>query len=119
MKGRHELLLETLGEVFDEEEHAYKMVTELSWMLPTIAICGGLLDLLFIGFYMRFAHPWKDIVFGDEVTEKDKKARDDVCLDTMENHEKIIDSKNQSNSYQDQVRYENLDECIFSRKSGA
>ena len=119
MKGRHELLLETLGEVFDEEERANKMVTELSWMLPTIVLCGGLLDLLFIGFYMRFAHPWKDIVFGDKVSEKDKEIKDDIFFDVMENHEKRIDSKNYNNSFQDEVRYENLNECIFSRKSRA
>ena len=93
MKGRHELLLETLGEVFDEEEHANKMVTELSWMLPTIVLCGGLLDLLFIGFYMRFAHPWKDIVFGDKVSKEDK---DDISFDVMGNHEERIDSKYQN-----------------------
>ena len=78
MKERHELLLITIGGVFDEEEYAYWLVTEFSWILPTIVLCGGLLDLLLIGFYMNFAHPWKDILSSKQSLKDDETAY--VCV---------------------------------------
>ena len=69
VKERHELLLQTLGGSFDEEEHAYRLVTKLSWMLPIIIVCGGVLDMIVIFSYMRFAHPWKDILSGEKAPE--------------------------------------------------
>ena len=109
MKARHELLLETLGEVFDEEEHAYKMVAELSWLLPTIIICGGLLDLLFIVIYMRFAHPWREILYGEKMSEKDdeqakvaSEVYDDIIVDVPENDDSM--DQDQNTSSQDQIR---------------
>ena len=120
MKKRHELLLETLGEVFDEEERANKMVTELSWMLPTIVLCGGLLDLLFIGFYMRFAHPWKDILVGENTSEDAKapekvdQVHEDISVNMTENEDVEIRVESQvldqdcNTSSTDSIRYKNL-----------
>ena len=72
---RHKLLLETIGGVFDEEEHAYTLATEFSWILPTVIIFGGLFDLILIMIYMKFAHPWKDILSQEKVTQTDKDGK--------------------------------------------
>ena len=44
--------------VFTEEQQAYDLVMNLSWILPTIVVIGALLDALFVTVYMEFAHPW-------------------------------------------------------------
>ena len=76
MKERHELLLVTIGGVFDEEEYAYWLVTEFSWILPTIVFCGGLVDIFLIWCYMKFAHPWKDILSQEKLTQRDKDEKE-------------------------------------------
>ena len=48
--------------VFTEEQQAYDLVMNLSWILPTMVVIGALLDALFVTVYMEFAHPWKDIL---------------------------------------------------------
>ena len=64
--NRHELLLGAIG-VFDQEEKTYKLVTTLSWALPVSVVLGAGVDGLLAYFYMRFFHPWKEILFqGDE-----------------------------------------------------
>ena len=62
---RHKLLLETIGGVFDEEEYAYWLVIKLPWILPTIILCGGLIDIFLIWCYMIFAHPLKQILSSE------------------------------------------------------
>ena len=54
------LLLSAIG-VFLQEENAYWLATELSWILPTIVLCGGIIDILLLVMYMK-NHPWKDIL---------------------------------------------------------
>ena len=66
---RHVLVKGAIG-VFPEEEHAYWLVNMLSWSLPLIIVLGAIVDLLLVYIYMRFAHPWKDILF-----HKDKKSK--------------------------------------------
>ena len=44
--------------VFTEEQQAYDLVMNLSWILPTIVVIGALLDAFFVTVYMEFAHPW-------------------------------------------------------------
>jgi hypothetical protein len=51
---------------FPEEDAAYDLVTKLYWILPTVIFTAGLLDAFLVCIYMRFAHPWKDILFGAE-----------------------------------------------------
>ena len=75
MKDRHILLLGAIG-VFDEEEHAYQLATEFSWILPTVVLCGGLLDILLIVLYMKFAHPWKDILSNDQAWKTDGEPKE-------------------------------------------
>ena len=65
--ARHELLLEALGHVFPEEEKSYQFVSTLSWVLPVVVICAGLVDLVFVVVYMKFGHPWKDIISSERM----------------------------------------------------
>ena len=71
IKARHELLEGAIG-TFQEEDDAYAMVTTLSWILPTTVIVSAMLDTLLVWIYMKLAHPWKDILFGQEEGEKKK-----------------------------------------------
>ena len=93
MKARHKLLLEAIGGVFDEEEYAYLQITKFSWILLTIIICGGVIDLLLIVFYMKFAHPLKDILVGENTSENSNASkeidhlRDDTSVNMAENEE--------------------------------
>ena len=64
VKERHEIILGVSNSVFEEEERAFLLVTKLSWILPTIVLCGGLVDLLLSFVYMKFYHPWKEILSG-------------------------------------------------------
>ena len=75
MKDRHILLLGAIG-VFDEEEHAYQLATEFSWILPTVVLCGGLVDILLIVLYMKFAHPWKDILSKEQAWKTDGEQKE-------------------------------------------
>ena len=65
IRARHELLEGAIG-TFQEEDDAYSMVTTLSWILPTAVILSAMLDALLVWIYMKLAHPWKDILFGQE-----------------------------------------------------
>ena len=65
IRARHELLAGAIG-TFQEEDDAYSMVTTLSWILPTAVILSAMLDALLVWIYMKLAHPWKDILFGQE-----------------------------------------------------
>ena len=56
--------------VFPEEEHAYWLVNKLSWILPLMIILGAIIDGLLVYIYMRFAHPWKSILFYKDETSK-------------------------------------------------
>ena len=58
---RHELLLVTIG-TFPEEDDAYWAVTTLSWALPMILVISTILDSILVWVYMKYAHPWKDIL---------------------------------------------------------
>ena len=82
MTKRHELLLGAIGGVYDEEEHAYHLATEFSWILPTIILCGGLIDLILIVLYMKFTHPWKEILCEDKASKSEEGAKkvDQVTL---------------------------------------
>ena len=83
---RHELLLEALGPVFPEEEHSYKLVSKLSWILPVTIISTGLIDLMFVVTYMKFGHPWKAIISR----EKKSETSQFYLQSTNENHETAL-----------------------------
>ena len=83
MKARHELLEAAIG-VFPEEDQAYLLVTTLSWIFPLVIIVASVVDMLLVIIYMRFAHPWKGILFYKEVIENEEvefvvKEKDEVC----------------------------------------
>ena len=70
VKARHMLLQKVIG-VFPEEEQAYEKISMLSWLLPLTAIIGSLIDTLLVVVFMKLAHPWKDILFGQlEISEE-------------------------------------------------
>ena len=66
---RHTLVKGAIG-AFPEEEYAYWLVNTLSWSLPLMIILGAIVDVLLVYIYMRFAHPWKDILFYKDKTSK-------------------------------------------------
>ena len=68
VNSRHTLVKGAIG-VFPEEEYAYWLVNKLSWILPLTIVCAAIVDVALAYIYMRFAHPWKDILFY-----KDKKS---------------------------------------------
>ena len=63
VKARHMLLQKAIG-VFPEEEQAYEKISMLSWLLPLTAVIGSLMDTVLVVVFMKMAHPWKDILFG-------------------------------------------------------
>ena len=65
MNIRHTLVKGAIG-AFPEEEYAYWLVNKLSWILPLTIILGAIVDVFLVYVYMRFAHPWKDILFYKE-----------------------------------------------------
>ena len=74
VKARHELLEGAIG-VFPEEEIAYKKVKTLTWILPLFVLIGAVLDMILVFIYMRFAHPWKLILYG-EMSEREVEDKD-------------------------------------------
>ena len=72
MKARHELLEAAIG-VFPEEDQAYLLVTTLSWIFPLVIVIASVVDMLLVIIYMRFAHPWKRILFHEEVIENEQE----------------------------------------------
>ena len=73
MNARHTLVKGAIG-VFPEEEYAYWLVNTLSWILPLMIVLGAIVDVILVYVYMRFAHPWKDILFYN----KSKMEEDEI-----------------------------------------
>ena len=69
VEARNNILVGAIG-VFPEEETAYSKVKNLTWILPTVVVIGSLIDALLAIAYMRFTHPWKHILFGHDIHEK-------------------------------------------------
>ena len=68
VNNRHTLVKGAIG-VFPEEEYAYWLMNTLSWSLPLMIILGAIVDVILVYIYMRYTHPWRDILFY-----KDKKT---------------------------------------------
>ena len=65
-------------------------MNKLSWILPLIIIFGAIVDALLVYIYMRFAHPWKDILFyKDETSEKEENEIVDQGREKQEREEKV------------------------------
>ena len=69
VETRNDILVRAIG-VFPEEESAYWKVKNLTWILPTVVIIGSLIDALLAIVYMRFTHPWKHILYGQDMHKK-------------------------------------------------
>ena len=69
MNARHTLVKGAIG-VFPEEEYAYWLVNMLSWILPLVIVLGAIVDVFLVYIYMRFSHPWKDILYYKDKTSK-------------------------------------------------
>ena len=108
VKIRHELLEGAIG-VFPEEEIAYIKLKYLSWLLPSVVIAGALLDMILVIVYMRFASPWKNIIFPEE-DDREENVPDNNSL-----------QNNESNLSQTKVTIEeileNVQKEILSRKA--
>ena len=87
MNTRHTLVKGAIG-VFPEEEYAYWLMNTLSWILPLVIILGAIVDVLLVYIYMRFAHPWKDILF---YKDKTSKMEENETVDQIRVTEKIED----------------------------
>ena len=48
-------------------------MNKLSWILLLIIFLGAIVDALLVYIYMRFAHPWKDILFYKDKTSKEEE----------------------------------------------
>ena len=83
IKARHELLEKAIG-VFPEEVQAYERISMLSWTLPLIAIIGSLVDTILVVVYMRLAHPWKDILFGQMKETEEAKSTESTDIQDMQ-----------------------------------
>ena len=63
---------------------AYEKISMLSWVLPLIVIIGSLVDTILVVVYMKLAHPWKDILFGQmKETEEAKPIESTDIQDTQ------------------------------------
>ena len=88
MNARHKLVKGAIGGL-PEEEYAYWLVNTLSWILPLMIGFGAIVDVLLIYVYMRFAHPWKYILFyKDETSKKEENYIVDENRVTEEGEEK-------------------------------
>ena len=89
MNARHTLVKGAIG-VFPEEEYAYWLVNTLSWSLPLIIVLGAIVDVLLVYIYMRFFHPWKDILFyKNETSRIEENYIVDESRVTKEGEEKV------------------------------
>ena len=69
VRSRHEVLLGAIG-VFDAETKAYELVTTLSWALPLAVTLGAGVDGVLAYLYMRFYHPWQEILFYEDKNKR-------------------------------------------------
>ena len=81
-------MLEAAIGVFPEEDQAYLLVTTLSWILPLAIIIASVVDMLLVIIYMRFAHPWKGILFWEDVIEYEEEE-EIVVKEEQENAPKV------------------------------
>ena len=73
--------------MFPEEEQAYEKISMLSWLLPLTAIIGSLMDTILVVVFMKLAHPWKDILFGQ--MEQKEETQPTESTDIQDTRSKI------------------------------
>ena len=50
---------------FPEEDDGLEMIEKLSWILPITILMGSFLDTILVVVYMKFVHPWRDILISE------------------------------------------------------
>ena len=88
VKARHMLLQKAIG-VFPEEEQAYEKISMLSWLLPLTAIIGSLMDTILVVIFMKLAHPWKDILFG-QMEQTEEKPPSELDIQDVQSKNQVI-----------------------------
>ena len=89
MNIRHTLVKGALG-AFPEEEYAYWLMNTLCWILPLMIVLGAIVDVLLVYIYMRFAHPWKGILFyKDEISKMEENEIVDQIRVTEKKEEEV------------------------------
>ena len=63
---------------------AYEKISMLSWVLPLIVIIGSLVDTILVVVYMKLAHPWKDILFGQMKETEEAKPIESTDIQDMQ-----------------------------------
>ena len=66
---RHNIILPSIG-AFEQENAAYELVTRYLYVLPLVLILVIMLDLLLVWLYVKFGHPWREIL------EKETQVRE-------------------------------------------
>ena len=89
VKARHMLLQKAIG-VFPEEEQAYEKISMLSWLLPLSAVIGSLIDAILVVAFMKLAHPWKDIVFGQMEPTEETQPIESIDTQDMQSNNQVI-----------------------------
>ena len=84
IKDRHELVSVAIpAGASEEEERAFWMATELSWIFPLVILGGGLIDILLIVVYMKVCHPWKDILSDEKNSTNIDSSKDGMDYLTL------------------------------------
>ena len=66
-------------------------MNKLSWVLPLTIVSGAIIDAILVYIYMRFAHPWKNILFYKDKKSKteENKIVDQITTVTEEGEQKV------------------------------
>ena len=64
VQSRHVLLKGAIG-TFPEEDDGIEMLEKLSWILPITILISSLVDTILVVIYMKFLHPWRDILSSE------------------------------------------------------
>ena len=62
----------------------------LSWILPLTAIIGSLMDTILVVVFMKLAHPWKDILFGQMEQTKETQPIESTDFQDMQTNNQVI-----------------------------
>ena len=58
---RHNLIRPAIG-VHPREQESYSLATSLLHALPSVVVASAIFDQLLVMAYMKWFHPWKDIL---------------------------------------------------------
>ena len=73
VRQRHDIVSRAIG-FFEEEEHAYNLVTRVMWAMPLAVSASAVFDAGVVIVYMKFIHPWRKLIVADaEFHDRDTK----------------------------------------------